>query len=202
MVTFLLFIPSIQYNTIILPHVISTAQYDIMSLTILHNNYKITIYHYEITRKESENMTESMKIRRPGRPFKPVSKTTTPPENVNYYTTEEAVALLGQHRNTLQAKLRAGTIRGKIIAHAWRIYRDEIFDNSGYYYYFDCLDGIFGDKYLTPAEVNELQSGKSEPLPEGELIKIAKELEASLYRFQKEQDQTYSHGVCIYDCEI
>lgn len=62
-----------------------------------------------------------------GRPFKDIPKTTTPPENGDYYTIAEAVGILGLHRHTLQAWLRTGRIKGKLIGRTWRIYRDELF---------------------------------------------------------------------------
>ena len=141
---------------------------------------------------------EPEKTGKRGRPFKAVPMTTTPPENNRYYTIEEAVRLLGLHRHTLQARMREGAIKGKLIGSTWRIYRDELFDNSEYVYFFDCMDADFGDKYLTSSEINELSSGKREPLPEGQIIELARNLEATLYRYQK-NDQT--RGVCIYDCE-
>lgn len=131
-----------------------------------------------------------------GRPRKEFSKTTTPPAHVSYYTISEAAALLGVHRHTLQARLRAGTLKGKLIGRTWRIYRDELFDNSGFLYVFDCMDGVLGDKHLTPADVNQLQNGKAEPLTEGELITIARNYEASLYRCKDNSDT----GLCVYEC--
>lgn len=68
-----------------------------------------------------------------------------------------------------------------------------------YYYFFDCLDGILGEKYLTPSDVAELQTGKREALPETELKKIARNYEATLYRYEKSEDGSYTNGACIYD---
>ena len=141
-------------------------------------------------------MKEAAKRER-GRPFKAIVKTTTPPQNDNYYTVEEACLLLGIHRHTLQARLRDKTLKGKMIGRTWRIYKDEIFDNSEYLYHFDCMDGVFGDQYFTPSQCNQLANGKDAPLPESSIISIAKNLEATLYRCKTVND---SHGVCIYDC--
>ena len=131
-----------------------------------------------------------------GRPKKTITKTTTPPINNRYYTIAEAEKLLGVHRHTLQSRLREGSLKGKLIGRTWRIYKDELFDNSSYLYYFDCEDAVFGEKYLTPAECNQLANGKKEALTEASVVAIAKNLEATLYRC----DSDKSHEVCIYDC--
>ena len=74
-------------------------------------------------------MTTGKTVRTRGRPFKDMSvyRTNTPPRNGIYYTTAEAVELLGVHRNTLQARLRDGTLRAKQISGEWRIYKDTLF---------------------------------------------------------------------------
>ena len=66
--------------------------------------------------------------KRPGRPFKTITKTTTPPQNENYYTVKEAAELLHLDKHTVQARLRDGTIRGKLIGRTWRIYKDELYE--------------------------------------------------------------------------
>lgn len=74
-------------------------------------------------------MSDGKTIRKRGRPFKELSvyRTNIPPRNGIYYTTAEAVELLGVHRNTLQARLRDGTLKGKQISQEWRIYKDTLF---------------------------------------------------------------------------
>lgn len=133
-----------------------------------------------------------------GRPKKTISKTTTPPANNRYYTIAEAEKLLGVHRHTLQSRLRERSLKGKLIGRTWRIYKDELFDNSPYLYFFDCEDAVFGEKYLTPTQCNQLANGKTEPLNESSIVAIATNLEATLYRC----DSDKSHEVCIYDCMI
>ena len=132
--------------------------------------------------------------RNPGRPTKEIKKTTTPPKHVHYYTISEAADLLGVHRHTLQDRLRKGTIKGKLIGRSWRIYRDEIFDNSTHLYFFDCNDAVFGNKYLTPGECNQLENDKNETIKEAEIIELAKKLDATLYRYDCDQ----KNGVCIF----
>jgi len=131
-----------------------------------------------------------------GRPKAEIRKTTTPPTNNRYYTISEASRLLNVHRHTLQARLRDGELKGKLIGRTWRIYRDELFDNSPYKYFFECNDAYFGDKYLTPSQINEIENHKKAPLTEGQIIAIARNLEATLYRC----DDQNKHEVCIYDC--
>lgn len=74
-------------------------------------------------------MDSGQTIRKRGRPFKDASafRTSVPPENGIYYTTEEAVSLLGIHRHTLQTRLRDGTLKAKKIGSEWRIYKDTLY---------------------------------------------------------------------------
>ena len=66
-----------------------------------------------------------------GRPRKELSGgITQEPANGNYYTVDEAAELLGVHRRTIQARLRDGTIKGKLIGREWRIYKNEIYEGS------------------------------------------------------------------------
>lgn len=66
-----------------------------------------------------------------GRPRKDeLLKTDTPPENGIYYTITEAVKLTGLHRHTLQARLRDGTLKGKLIGNTWRIYKNELYKDG------------------------------------------------------------------------
>lgn len=60
-----------------------------------------------------------------GRPRKQLS-TDTEPENGIYYTVNEAAALLGVNKHTVQARLRDGTIRGRKLGGEWRIYRESL----------------------------------------------------------------------------
>lgn len=175
----------------------AVAESDLSASTI-----KICIELLEIPSEDIERyfftpLTEY--VARRGRPFKAIQKTTTPPENNRYYTIDEASKLLGLHRHTLQARLRDKTIKGKLIGREWRIYRDELFDNSSYIYFFDCLDGYFGEKYLTPCEIDRMENHSQEPvsLKEGQIIEIARNLEAVLYRCK---DTSGTDEVCIYDC--
>lgn len=62
-----------------------------------------------------------------GRPRKDLSGAIAQdPANGNYYTVDEAAALLGVHRRTVQARLRDGTLKGKKLSGVWRIYKDSL----------------------------------------------------------------------------
>ena len=136
-----------------------------------------------------------------GRPQKLIKKTTIPPVHVNYYTIAEATALLGVHRHTLQARLRDGRIRGKLIGRSWRIYADELFDNSTHYYYFNCEDDKFGGRLFTASQLNKITNDADTPLPESQIIDLAKSLEAIVYRCNKEPDGLYTNEERICNFE-
>ena len=62
-----------------------------------------------------------------GRPRKTLSGgIEQEPGNGVYYTVDEAAALLGVHRHTVQARLRDGTLKGKKLSGVWRIYADSL----------------------------------------------------------------------------
>lgn len=71
-----------------------------------------------------------------------------------------------------------------------------------YYYFFDCLDGQLGDKYLTSSEINMLMTGKSDDLPENDIIQIARNYEATLYRSMKGPEGDYINEVLLYDADL
>lgn len=61
-----------------------------------------------------------------GRPRKELSGIVKDPANGTYYTVDEAADLLGVHIHTVQARLRDGTLKGKKLSGAWRIYKDSL----------------------------------------------------------------------------
>lgn len=70
-----------------------------------------------------------------------------------------------------------------------------------YYYYFDCLDGILGEQYLTAGELASLLIGSDkETITEKEIIRHARNYEATLYRYEKDSEGNYIKEVCLYDC--
>lgn len=54
---------------------------------------------------------------------------------------------------------------------------------DGTYYYFDCLDGLLGDKYWTAAELAE-RDRKNKPYTERKIKEIAMNYEALLMRYK------------------
>ena len=62
-----------------------------------------------------------------GRPRKEVTAADIPQQD--YFTVQEAAAILDIHKHTVQARLRDGTLKGKKLGGVWRIYRDSL-DND------------------------------------------------------------------------
>lgn len=65
-----------------------------------------------------------------GRPLKPILKTNLPPGNGIYYTIHEAEDITKLHRNTLERYLQKGRLKGKKVYGTWRIYKEELFEDS------------------------------------------------------------------------
>lgn len=70
---------------------------------------------------------------------------------------------------------------------------------NGIYYYFDCMDGIIGERFFTPAEIAQILTGQPEPISEKELIKAAANYEATLYRHEVKDGQI-SLTTTLYSC--
>lgn len=63
-----------------------------------------------------------------GRPRKEVTAADIPQQD--YFTVQEAAAILGVHKHTVQARLRDGTLKGKKLGGVWRIYRDSLVNDK------------------------------------------------------------------------
>ena len=61
-----------------------------------------------------------------GRPRKAVTRPADAIPAQDYFTVQEAVAILGLDKHTIQARLRDGTLQGKKLGREWRIYRDSL----------------------------------------------------------------------------
>ena len=59
-----------------------------------------------------------------GRPRKTVTAADIPHQD--YFTVQEAAAILDVHKHTVQARLRDGTLQGKKLGGVWKIYRDSL----------------------------------------------------------------------------
>ena len=59
-----------------------------------------------------------------GRPRKEVTAADIPQQD--YFTVQEAAAILGVHKHTVQARLRDGTLKGNKLGGEWRIYNDSL----------------------------------------------------------------------------
>lgn len=71
--------------------------------------------------------------------------------------------------------------------------------NGRVYYNLDCMDADIGDRYLT-AEQLQKATGAADPLSEKDIIKIAANYEATLYRYNRDADGNYINQSCLYDC--
>lgn len=63
-----------------------------------------------------------------GRPRKEVTAADIPQQD--YFTVQEAAAILDVHKHTVQARLRDGTLQGKKLGGVWRIYRDSLVNDK------------------------------------------------------------------------
>lgn len=70
---------------------------------------------------------------------------------------------------------------------------------DGIYYYFECLDGLLGERPLLPADVSQIIEGRREDLTEKELIAIAANYEATLYRQEYTAGDLTAENM-LYDC--
>lgn len=59
-----------------------------------------------------------------GRPRKKVTAADVPQQD--FFTVQQAAAVLGVHIHTVQARLRDGTLKGKKLGGVWKIYRDSL----------------------------------------------------------------------------
>lgn len=63
-----------------------------------------------------------------GRPRKELTAADIPQQD--YFTVQEAAAILDVHKHTVQARLRDGTLKGKKLGGVWRIYRDSLVNDK------------------------------------------------------------------------
>lgn len=73
-------------------------------------------------------------------------------------------------------------------------------DDDNTLYYFDCLDGQVGERYMTLDELRETYHGAndSRQLTESDAVSIARNLEATLYRCTVEAGEVVD-SVTLYD---
>lgn len=63
-----------------------------------------------------------------GRPRKEMTAADIPQQD--YFTVQEAAAILDVHKHTVQARLRDGTLQGKKLGGVWKIYRDSLVNDK------------------------------------------------------------------------
>lgn len=71
-----------------------------------------------------------------------------------------------------------------------------------YIYFFDCLDAALCDKYLTLAELAAIIGKEPASITERDLIKHAANYEATLYRYEKDQNGNPINETVLYDTEF
>ena len=67
-----------------------------------------------------------------------------------------------------------------------------------YYYFFDCLDAGLSEKYLTAQEIGAI-IGEQGPITEKHIKTIAAYYEATLYRYEFNEENNPINEVCLYD---
>ena len=73
-------------------------------------------------------------------------------------------------------------------------------EQKKYYYFFDCLDADLSEKYLTAQELGQMFTGRPDPMPEKDIIKTAANYEATLYRYEFNEENNPINEVILYDC--
>ena len=91
----------------------------------------------------------------------------------------------------------------KVIEKYFELLAEQAQDNQAanveYFYFFDCLDGGLSDRYMTAADLNKLVNGIEEPMKEKDIIKIAANYEATLYRYTMDSAGNPQNERLIYD---
>lgn len=72
-------------------------------------------------------------------------------------------------------------------------------EQKKYYYFFDCLDAALTDKYWTAAELNEAMNGAADSMPEKAIKRIAHNYEATLYRYEFNEENNPINEAILYD---
>ena len=73
-------------------------------------------------------------------------------------------------------------------------------EQKKYYYFFDCLDAGLSEKYLTAQEIAQIIGEKGHyPITEKHIKTIAAYYEATLYRYEFDEDNNPINEVCLYD---
>lgn len=110
-------------------------------------------------------------------------------------TTEEFNAMLEQLTPENKRKVKIKCLQ-LLNAQAGR----EVNQNE-YYYYFDCLDAGLSEKYLTAQEIAQIigEQAPQAPITEKHIKTIAAYYEATLYRYEFDEDNNPINEVCLYD---
>jgi len=125
------------------------------------------------------------------------------PEEIGFYFFRPASDPITEEFYKLYAQLTPEN-KQKVIAKYYELLAEQEREQAAqeqpeYYYFFDCLDGVLSDRYLTARELAELMTGAADPLSEKEIKRIAANYEATLYRYTMDADGNPQNEQCIYD---
>jgi len=124
------------------------------------------------------------------------------PEEIGFYFFRPASDPMTEEFYKIYAQLTPEN-KQKVIAKYYELLAEQEREQAAqeqpeYYYFFDCLDGVLSDRYLTARELAEL-TGAADPLSEKEIKRIAANYEATLYRYTMDADGNPKNEQCIYD---
>ena len=124
-----------------------------------------------------------------------------PPEEIGFYFFRPASDPKTEEFYKIYAQLTPEN-KQKVIAKYYELLaeqeREAAQEQPEYYYFFDCLDGVLSDRYLTAKDLAEL-AGAADPLTEKEIKRIAANYEATLYRYTMDASGNPQNEQCIYD---
>jgi len=126
-----------------------------------------------------------------------------PAEEIGFYFFRPAIDPTTEELSALYAQLTPENKKLFMIKYYELLAEQEQENNPEprpeYYYFFDCLDGILSDRYLTAQELAQLMTGASDPMPEKDIIRTAANYEATLYRYVLDSNGNPQNEKCLYD---
>ena len=125
------------------------------------------------------------------------------PEEIGFYFFRPAIDPTAEELSALYAQLTPENKKLFMIKYYELLAEQEQENNPEprpeYYYFFDCLDGVLSDRYLTAQELAQLMTGASDPMPEKDIIRTAANYEATLYRYTFDSAGNPQNEKCLYD---
>lgn len=123
-----------------------------------------------------------------------------PAEEIGFYFFRPAIDPTAEEISALYAQLTPENKKLFMIKYYELLAEQEATpEHPEYYYFFDCLDGVLSDRYLTAQELAQLMTGASDPMPERDIIRTAANYEATLYRYVLDSNGNPQNERCLYD---